>query len=39
MAPVKTGDGRDLIYSPAQYTIYIAVRVAIDVVSSTRIEG
>ena len=41
MVPVKTGDRIDMIiiFPGAQYTVYIAVRVEIDVVSPSRGEG
>ena len=38
MAPIKTGDRSDLIYSPAR-NVWIVVRVEIDVVSPSRKEG
>ena len=38
MAPVKTGDRSDLIYSPARKYGLIVVRVEIDVVSPSRKE-
>ena len=42
MAPVKTEDRErpdKIIFRGAQYTVHIAVRVEIDIVSPSRIEG